>query len=259
MEINRKVAMITGSGRGIGRGIAVELAKAGWTIVINDIGNPEPPGETLELVRSEGLDGMIVMGDVTLATDRQCIVDETMKAYGRIDLLVNNAGIAPRQRMDILEVGEQSMQEVLAVNLVGPFFLTQLVARVMIDLINQKVVEGPKIINIGSISAFTSSPSRAEYCISKAGVAMCTLLYADRLANHGINVYEIRPGIIQTPMTAGVKEKYDRLIAEGVTPIKRWGQPVDIGKAITAIAEGYLPFSTGQVINVDGGFHIQRL
>lgn len=255
----KKVAIITGSGRGIGRGIAIELARAGWTIVINDIGNPEPPGETLELVRSEGADGSIVMGDVTSATDRQRIVDETIKTYGRIDLLVNNAGIGPRQRLDILDISEQSMQEVLAVNLIGPFFLTQSVARVMIDLIDKKILENPKIINIGSISAFTSSTSRAEYCISKAGVSMCTLLYADRLASHGINVYEIRPGIIQTPMTAGVKEKYDRLIADGVTPIKRWGQPADIGKAITAIAEDYLPFSTGQVINVDGGFHIQRL
>jgi NAD(P)-dependent dehydrogenase (short-subunit alcohol dehydrogenase family) len=143
--------------------------------------------------------------------------------------------------------------------LIGPFFLTQIVARKMIELVNQKIVENPKIVNIGSISAFTSSTSRAEYCISKAGVAMTTLLYADRLAKHGINVYEIRPGIIETPMTAGVKDKYDKLIAEGITPIQRWGQPEDIGKAITAIAEDYLPFSTGQVINVDGGFHIQRL
>jgi len=259
MGTDKKVAIITGSGRGIGQGIAVELARAAWTIMINDIGNPGLPGETLELVRSEGSDGTIVMGDVTTATDRQRIVDETLKAYGRIDLLVNNAGIAPRQRLDILEISEQSLQEVLAVNLIGPFFLTQLVARTMIDLISEKIIKNPKIINIGSISAFTSSTSRAEYCISKAGVAMCTLLYADRLADHGINVYEIRPGIIQTSMTAGVKEKYDRLIAEGVTPIKRWGQPADIGKAIAAIAEDYLPFSTGQVINVDGGFHVQRL
>jgi len=259
MGIDKKVAIITGSGRGIGQGIAVELARAAWTIMINDIGNPGLPGETLELVRSEGSDGTIVMGDVTSATDRQRIVDETLKAYGRIDLLVNNAGIAPRQRLDILEISEQSLQEVLAVNLTGPFFLTQLVARTMIDLISEKIIKNPKIINIGSISAFTSSTSRAEYCISKAGVAMCTLLYADRLADHGINVYEIRPGIIQTSMTAGVKERYDRLIAEGVTPIKRWGQPADIGKAIAAIAEDYLPFSTGQVINVDGGFHVQRL
>jgi 3-oxoacyl-[acyl-carrier protein] reductase len=256
---DRNTAIITGSGRGIGRGIAVQLAKKNWNIVINDVNNPEPPNETLQLVKAEGSDGLIILADVTSATDRQRLVDETMSVYGRIDLLVNNAGIGPRQRLDILEISEQSMQEVLMVNLIGPFFLSQLVARTMIGLINQKVIENPKIVNIGSISAFTSSTSRAEYCISKAGVAMTTLLYADRLAAHGINVYEIRPGIIETPMTAGVKDKYDKLISEGITPIKRWGKPDDIGKAILSIAEGYLPFSTGQVINVDGGFHIQRL
>ena len=199
------------------------------------------------------------MADVTSAVDRERLIDETLNTFGRMDLLVNNAGIGPRQRLDILEISEQSMNEVLAVNLIGPFFLTQLVARKMVNLVDQKKVVHPKIVNIGSISAFTSSISRAEYCISKAGVSMSTLLYADRLAKHGINVYEIRPGIIETPMTAVVKEKYDKLIAEGLTPIQRWGQPEDIGKAITAIAEGYLPFSTGQIINVDGGFHIQRL
>ena len=259
MEQHKKVAIITGSGRGIGRGTAAELAKSGWTIVINDVGNPEPPQETLALVRAAGSDGLVILADITSAPDRERIVEQTLQAYGRIDLLVNNAGIGPRVRKDILEVGEESMNEVMNVNLVGPFFLTQRVARAMIDLIASEVVHTPKIVNIGSISATVSSTSRPEYCLSKAGVAMMTLLYADRLANEGINVYEIRPGIIMTPMTAGVKEKYDRLIGEGVTPIKRWGQPEDIGKAIVAIAEGYLPFSTGQVINVDGGFHIQRL
>ncbi len=258
-KTDKKIAIITGSGRGIGRGIAIQLARVGWNIVINDVGNPEPPQETLELVRAEGSDGIIVLADVTSSVERERLVEETLNSFGRIDLLVNNAGIGPRQRLDILETSEQSMNEVLAVNLIGPFFLTQLVARKMIELVDQKVVEHPKIVNIGSISAFTSSTSRAEYCISKAGVAMTTLLYADRLAKNGINVYEIRPGIIETPMTAGVKDKYDKLIAEGITPIQRWGQPEDIGKAITAIAEDYLPFSTGQVINVDGGFHIQRL
>jgi 3-oxoacyl-[acyl-carrier protein] reductase len=258
-KTDKKVAMITGSGRGIGRGIAIQLAKAGWSIVINDVGDINPPRETLELVRAEGSDGMIVLADVTSPADRQRLVSETLESFGRIDLLVNNAGIGPRQRLDILETSEESMHEVLGVNLIGPFFLTQVVAREMIRLVDQKTVADPKIINIGSISAFTSSTSRAEYCISKAGVAMTTLLYADRLAKHGINVYEIRPGIIATPMTAGVKDKYDKLIAEGITPIKRWGQPEDIGKAIVAIAEGYFPFSTGQVINVDGGFHVQRL
>jgi NAD(P)-dependent dehydrogenase (short-subunit alcohol dehydrogenase family) len=150
------------------------------------------------------------------------------------------------------------MNEVLAVNTVGPFFLTQIVSKKMIELISQKIIDSAKIVNIGSMSAYTSSTNRAEYCISKAAVSMNTLLYADRLAAEGINVYEIRPGIIQTPLTEIVKDKYDKLISEGVTPIKRWGQPEDIGKAITAIAEDYLPFSTGQVIDVDGGFHMHR-
>lgn len=259
MESNTKIAIVTGSGGGIGRGIAVELAHIGWQIVINDIGNPEPPCKTLALVQAAGSDGHIILADIASPADRERLVGETLDVYGRIDLLVNNAGIAPRKRMDILEVGEQSMNEVLAVNMIGPFFLTQLVAKKMIELIAKKIIEAPKIINIGSISAYTSSTNRPEYCISKAGVSMSTLLYADRLADEGINVYEIRPGIIATPMTAGVKDKYDRLIANGITPIKRWGQPEDIGKAIAAIAAGALPFSTGQVIDVDGGFHIRRL
>jgi NAD(P)-dependent dehydrogenase (short-subunit alcohol dehydrogenase family) len=259
MENNQKVAVITGSGRGIGRGIAIQLAQKGWLIVINDIGNPAPPEETLALVRQAGSDGVIVLGNITLAEDRQKIVDDTITAFGRIDLLVNNAGIGPRVRMDMLEISVESMHEVLEVNTIGPYFLTQLVAKKMIELKHAGKIEHPKIINIGSMSAYTSSTSRAEYCISKAAVSMNTLLYADRLAEEGINVYEIRPGIIQTPLTEIVKDKYDKLISEGITPIKRWGQPEDIGKAITAIAEDYLPFSTGQVIDVDGGFHIHRL
>lgn len=259
MTSTKKTAIVTGSGRGIGRGIAICLAQAGWNVVINDIGNPEPPRETLEAVCAAGAEGKIVLADITVDAARERIVTETLETFGRIDLLVNNAGIGPRVRRDILEVEEESMDEVMRVNLVGPFFLTQRVVKIMLELIQRQVIDHPKIINIGSISAFTSSPNRPEYCLSKAGVAMATLLYADRLANDGINVYEIRPGIIQTPLTVVVKDKYDRLIAEGITPIKRWGQPEDIGKAIVAIAEGYFPYSTGQVINVDGGFHIQRL
>ncbi len=259
MDQKTKVAIITGSGRGIGRGTAIQLARAGWTIVINDLGNPDPPAETLSLVRKEGSDGLVVLANITIAADRQKIVDETIDKYGQIDLLVNNAGIGPRVRMDMLEISEESMHEVLEVNTIGPYFLTQLVSKKMIEMIKQKKIGLGKIVNIGSISAYTSSTSRAEYCISKAAVAMNTLLYADRLADEGINVYEIRPGIIKTPLTEVVKDKYDKLIAEGVTPIKRWGYPEDIGKAIVAIAEDYLPFSTGQIIDVDGGFHIHRL
>lgn len=259
MTTQKKVAIITGSGRGIGRGIAVLLAKTGWTIVINDLGNPEPPKETLELVRAEGSDGLIIMADITSASDRERIVNETLEKFGQIDLLVNNAGIGPRVRMDMLETSVESMHEVMEVNTIGPFFLTQIIAKVMLKSIEEGKSKNPKIVNIGSMSAYTSSTSRAEYCISKAAVAMTTLLFADRLAEAGINVYEIRPGIIKTPLTEIVKDKYDKLISEGVTPIKRWGMPEDIAKAIVAIAEDYLPFSTGQVIDVDGGFHIHRL
>jgi 3-oxoacyl-[acyl-carrier protein] reductase len=259
MEKKNKVAIITGSGRGIGRGIAIQLARNAWKIVINDVGNPEPPAETLELVRKEGSDGLIVMANITVASERKKILDETIEEYGHVNLLVNNAGIGPRVRMDMLEIGEESMNEVLSVNAIAPFFLTQLVSKKMIELISQKKIESGIIVNIGSISAYTSSTSRAEYCISKAAMAMNTMLYADRLAAEGINVFEIRPGIIKTPLTEIVKDKYDKLIAEGILPIKRWGLPDDIGKAIAAIAEGYLPYSTGQIIDVDGGFHIHRL
>jgi 3-oxoacyl-[acyl-carrier protein] reductase len=254
-----KVTIITGAGRGIGRGIAVQLAAAGWTTVINDIGDKKPADETLRLVRKAGSDGLVVIADITSAADRSKLLDATIKKYGQVDLLVNNAGIAPRVRKDMLEVSEESMREVMAVNAVGPYFLTQIVAKKMMGLIRKKVIKSAAIVNIGSISAYTSSTSRAEYCISKAALAMSTLLYADRLAAEGINVYEIRPGIIRTPMTEAVKEKYDKLIAGGITPIKRWGRPEDVARAVVAVAEDYLPFSTGQVIDVDGGFHIQRL
>jgi NAD(P)-dependent dehydrogenase (short-subunit alcohol dehydrogenase family) len=192
--------------------------------------------------------------------DLEGLVDATLDRFGRIDLLVNNAGVGPRERVDMLRVSEASYDEVMAVNLKGPFFLTQRVANEMIRLVAEGVVIAPKIVNIGSISAYTSSPARAEYCISKAGMTMMTLLFADRLAEYGINVYEIRPGIIKTDLTSVVKDKYDRLILEeGLTPIRRWGEPEDVGKAVAAIAEDLFPFSTGEIFNVDGGFHISRL
>ncbi len=259
MDKENKIAIITGAGRGIGRGIAISLARSGWITVINDFGNTEPPAETLALVRQEGSDGLIVMADITSGEDRQKIVDKTLEKYGQINLLVNNAGIGPRVRMDMLEISVESMHEVMEVNTIAPFFLTQIVAKKMVDLIKEEIIKNPKIVNIGSISAYTSSTSRAEYCLSKAAVSMTTLLYADRLAEIGINVFEIRPGIIKTPLTEMVKEKYDKLISEGITPLKRWGEPEDIGRAVLAIAEGYFPFSTGQIVDIDGGFHMHRL
>ncbi|MGD9092355.1 MAG: 3-ketoacyl-ACP reductase [Anaerolineales bacterium] len=258
--MSRKVAIVTGSSRGIGRGIVLALAERGWETVINYRGNRQAAEETQEAVKAQQVNSIVVQGNVASAEDREKLVQATIAEFGRIDLLVNNAGRGPRQRVDMLEVSEGSYDEVMTTNLKGPFFLTQRVVNEMIRLITDKKISDPKIVNIGSISAYTSSPARAEYCISKAGMGMMTLLWADRLAEFGINVFEIRPGIIKTDLTSVVKDKYDRLILEeGITPIRRWGQPEDIGKAVVAIAEGLMPFSTGEIINVDGGFHISRL
>ena len=254
-----QAALVTGAGRGIGRGIALALAEKGWNIVVNYRSNAQAASETVEMVKQAGGDGLAVQANIAEAADREQLVDETVGNFGRIDLLVNNAGMAPRARTDILEVSEESYDEVMAVNLKGPFFLTQTVASTMVEQKQLGLIDAPKIINIGSLSSYTSSPSRPEYCLSKAGLSMMTALYADRLAEYGINVYEIRPGIIETDMTSVVKEKYDTLIGEGLTPIRRWGQPDDIARAVVAIAEGLFPFSTGEIINVDGGFHLRRL
>ena len=254
-----KTALVTGASRGIGRGIAEALAERDWAIVINYQGNETAARETLRIITDHGGKGFLVQADISSAVERQRLVAETLDKFGRIDLLVNNAGVAPRERLDILKVGEVSYDEVLNINLKSPFFLTQQVAKVMIDLIAEQVITDPRIINISSISAYTSSPNRGEYCISKAGLGMVTALFADRLSEYGIGVYEIRPGVIKTDMTGPVKEKYDQLISAGLTPIKRWGEPIDVAKAVVAIAEGLFPFSTGEVFNVDGGFHLSRL
>jgi 3-oxoacyl-[acyl-carrier protein] reductase len=257
--MNERVALVTGAGRGIGRGIAVALAGCGWRVIVNYRDNAGAAAEALALVRHAGGDGMVVQGDVADGAARTRLVESALQSYGHLDLLVNNAGMAPRQRVDMLTMTEASYDEVMAANLRGPFFLTQLVARAMIDLLGQGRMVEAAIVNIGSMSAYTSSVNRAEYCISKAGVAMMTALYADRLAEYGIRVYEIRPGIIRTDLTKVVAAKYDRMIGEGLAPIRRWGEPEDVARAVVAIAEGYLPYSTGEVINVDGGVHLQRL
>jgi 3-oxoacyl-[acyl-carrier protein] reductase len=257
--MKKKVAIVTGAARGIGQGICQQLAKKGWSIAVNDICSPEDQQSTKILIEAEGSTSALIQADITKNTDREKIIDFAMQSFGQIDMLVNNAGIGPRARGDMLEMSEESMREVLAVNLYGTFFLTQLAVKKMMELIKDQVIEIGKVVNISSISAYTSSTSRAEYCISKAAVSMSTILFADRLAEEKINVYEIRPGIIKTPLTEIVSDKYDKLISEGITPIKRWGAPADIGLAITAIAEDYFPFSTGQVFDVDGGFHLKRL
>src|SRR5262249_49077630 len=199
--------------------------------------------------------------DIATAAGRKVLIDFTREEFGRLDLLVNNAGIAPAVRADLLEASEESFDRLMNTNVKGPYFLTQVAANWMIEQVqkSRNARPLPKIITISSISAYTASVNRGEYCVAKAALSMLTPLYAARLAEHGINVYEIRPGVIATDMTAPVKEKYDALIANDLTPIKRWGTPEDVGKAVAAIAQDLLPFSTGEVINVDGGFHIRRL
>lgn len=257
--MENKVALVTGGGRGIGRGIGLALAQAGWQVAFSYRGNAEAAQSALAEIQAAGAAGLAVQADVSLAADRTRLVEQVLEVFGGIDLLVNNAGMAPRVRSDLLEMSEASFDEVMGTNLKGPFFLTQQVARIMVEQQKGDPNEQPVIINIGSISSDTSSTNRGEYCISKAGMGMMTLLFADRLAQAGIRVYEVRPGIIETDMTAGVKEKYDQRIAAGLLPINRWGRPEDVARAVVALASGILPYSTGEILNVDGGFHIRRL
>ena len=261
---NKPVALITGCGRGIGRGIAVELAGNGFDIAGNDIVFDPDNRETglfevKEKIEELGASFLPVQGDISSLEDHEKILNSVLDKFGRVELLVNNAGVAPLKRLDILNTTPESYDRVLSINARGPFFLTQRVAGQMMEQVEDEPEFKPVIIFISSISAYVSSPSRAEYCISKASISIIAKIFADRLAEYGINVYEIRPGIIKTDMTAPVKEKYDKLIAEGLVPQKRWGFPEDIGKAVAAIAKGYFPYSTGMVIEVSGGMNIERL
>ena len=253
----RPVAIVTGASRGIGRAIALELASLGYDLVVNRVQDspPKTKGEAEEL----GAQCEFAHGDVSKAEDRRRLIETTRRKFGRCDMLVNNAGVSVAKRVDMLKTTEESFDRVIGINLKGPYFLTQQVASWMIEQKNEHPERVFRIVNIGSISAYTSSPARGEYCVSKAGVTMMTKLYADRLAEYNIGVFEISPGIIETDMTSAVKDKYDKLIAEGLTPIRRWGRPEDVAKAVGAIAEGKLDFSTGNVIDVDGGFHLKRL
>ena len=257
--IEQKVAIVTGAARGIGYSIALQLSRDGCAIAIFDILEPEKVEENTKELKKECQPVLYFQGDLAQSKDHDNFCKQVMKEYGRIDFLINNAGVAPKKRMDILETTEESFNYVLDINLKGTFFLTQKVANIMIDEIKKYNEIKPKIINIASISSYTSSSNRGEYCISKAGVSMITKLFADRLSEYNINVYEIRPGIIYTDMTKTVKDKYDKLIANGITPIKRWGYPEDVAKAVSVCCSGKLDFSTGEIINVDGGFHLKRL
>ena len=253
------MALVTGAGRGIGAAIAIALAQAGFDIMINDVLDDVQVAPNLTKIRELGRSAFFCRADISKSAERARIVESLKNEFHRVDLLVNNAGVAPLVRTDILEATEESYDRVMSINLKGPYFLTQLVAKYMIELKSKNHELNPKIVNISSNSAYTSSPSRGEYCVSKAGVSMMTKLYADRLSEYGINVYEIKPGIMRTEMTAPVREKYDKLIAEGIIPIKRWGTPEDVSNAVVAIAKDYFQYSTGESINVDGGFHLRRL
>ncbi len=247
-----KTAFVTGSSRGIGRGIADLLREKGWTAVYSGTKKERPAGLPASLD--------YFPCDISVPEDRNAAVRHMAERYGRFDLLVNNAGIAPLVRRDLLDMTEESFDRVMGVNLKGTLFLTQLSAREMIREREAGLADWqPRIVNIGSMSAYTSSTSRGEYCISKAGVGMVTKLFADRLAREGIPVFEVRPGIIDTDMTRGVHEKYQRLIDGGLLPVPRFGSPMDVAGMVLACAEGLLDYSAGQVLNADGGFSLQRL
>ena len=255
----KKVALITGGGRGIGLGTAKCLAADGCDIVICDIHDESQVAAALEALRAAGAEVLYCRCDVTDPQQRRAMLDAIREKFGRLNVLVNNAGVAPAVRADILEATEESFERVMRINLQGPYFLTQAVANWMIEQRDGDESFEACIVNISSISATVASPSRGEYCISKAGVSMATQLWAARLGEFGIAAYEIRPGVIATDMTSAVKEKYDTLIAEGLCVQPRWGVPDDIGKAVAMLARGDLPYSTGQAILVDGGLTLQRL
>ena len=255
----KRVALITGGSRGIGFGIATQLAMNGFDIAINGTRSEAEVEDAVKKLKDFGHNVIYCRGSISSAADRENIVNEMRKHYGQLHVLVNNAGIAPKVRNDILEATEESFDDVLSVNLKGTYFLTQRIANWMLE---QKKKDGTFtgcIINISSMSATVASVNRGEYCISKAALSMATQLFAVRLGEFDIPVFEVRPGIIRTDMTAGVKEKYDKLISEGLCVQQRWGEPGDVGKVVSSLANGNFAYSTGQVIVVDGGLTIPRL
>lgn len=255
----KKVALVTGGSRGIGLGIAKSLASEGWNLAINGMRPEESVSKTLEELRSAGVEVIYCQGNVGDAEARTRMIGQVIDQWGRINALVNNAGVAPKERKDLLEMTEDSYDRVMDINLKGAFFLSQLVAREMVKAKEEDADFPAAIINVSSISATVISINRGEYCISKAGMSMATQLFATRLGEYDIPVYEVRPGVTLTDMTSVVKEKYDRLLAEGLAVQKRWGYPEDVGKAVASLLRGDFPYSTGQVIMIDGGLTLPRL
>lgn len=254
----KKTAIVTGGSRGIGFATAKQLGEDGFNIVIVDRSPQEDRRENLAVLTEQGIDWLYISGDICSAEDRQRVVSETVERFGGIHVLVNNAGVAPLVRADLLEMSEESFDRVIGINTKGTMFFTQAVANQML----RQPMEGKKrgtIVNISSCSAEVSSIGRGEYCVSKAGVSMLTLLYADRLAPEGILVHEVRPGVIDTDMTSTVKAKYDAMFEAGVFPIARWGLPEDVAQAVSAFCSEKFNYTTGNYIDVDGGFHIKRL
>ena len=255
----KPVALITGGSRGIGFGIAQELVKEEYRVAINGVRASEEVEKTLKELNADGGEAIYCQANVGIADDRIKIIDNIKEKWGQLNLLVNNAGVAPKERKDILEADEKSFDRLMEINLKGPYFLTQKAANWMIEQKAKNSKDSFSIINISSVSAKVASVNRGEYCISKAGMSMSTKLWAARLGEFDIPVYEIQPGVIRSDMTAGVVEKYDKMIAEGLTLQKRWGKPEDLGKTVVALVKGMIPYATGQVIHTDGGMTIQTL
>ena len=254
----KRVALITGGTRGIGFGIAKQLAQNGFDLAVNGLREEKAVTDALQELRNAGADVLYCQGDVSLTADREKIIEQVKKHFGKLHVLVNNAGVAPKERKDILETTEESFDRLIAVNLKSVYFLSQHVANWMIEQKKAGTSFTSCIINISSVSATAANVNRGEYCVSKAGISMVTQLFAVRMGEFDIPVYEVRPGVIDTDMTAAVKEKYDKLIGEGLTVQQRWGHPDDVGKAVSALALGNFPYSTGQVIMVDGGLTLSR-
>ena len=256
--MEKKTAIVTGASRGIGYAVAKRLGLDGYQVAMLATGPQEKYEAALNELSEQNIIWYYVQGSIASAQDRSRLLEETLERFGRVDALVNNAGVAPLERKNILEMSEESFDRVTGINTKGTLFLTQLVARQML----KQEWTGKKrgtIVNVGSCSAEVSSTSRGEYCISKAGIAMLTKLFADRLAPEGILVHEVRPGVIATDMTSAVKEKYDAMLEQGVFPIRRWGTPEDVAEAVSMFCSDQLLYTTGDYLDVDGGFHIRRL